>query len=486
MRYEAVIGLEVHAQLITKTKMFCSCSAAYADAPPNSIVCPICLGMPGTLPVANKQAIDYTIMTGLALGCSIPEWAKFDRKNYPYPDLMKGYQISQYDAPLCVNGALSITLPDGTRRRIGIIRVHLEEDTARLLHRADPSGETYSLIDVNRAGIPLLEIVSAPDLRTPEEAKLYLQKLRRILRYLGVSSGNMEEGSFRCDANISLRPLGATEFGAKVEIKNMNSFAAVERALSYEIARQTELLDRGERIVQETRGWVEDKGSTVGQRSKEHAHDYRYFPEPDLPPLVIDRAWVERLRAAMPELPDEKEERYRTLLGLSDYDARQLVADRHVAEYFEAALAASSGGNGRAKALANWIINDVNAVLNARGIDITAFPVRPHDLNELLDLVDSGEISLKIARDVFARMVETGRSATAIVEEQGLRQISDDAVVLRAIDEAMAENPKAVEDYRAGKAAALEFLFGKVMKATRGKANPQLTRRLLSEKLGSV
>jgi aspartyl-tRNA(Asn)/glutamyl-tRNA(Gln) amidotransferase subunit B len=485
MRYDAVIGLEVHAQLVTKTKMFCSCSAAYADAPPNTTVCPICLGMPGTLPVANKQAIDYTIMTGLALGCVIPEWAKFDRKNYPYPDLMKGYQISQYDAPLCVNGALSITLPDGTRRRIGITRVHLEEDTARLLHRTDPSGEAYSLVDVNRAGTPLMEIVSEPDLRTPEEAKLYLQKLRRILRYLGVSTGNMEEGSFRCDANISLRPVGERRFGAKVEIKNMNSFVAVERALEYEIARQAALLDRGERIVQETRGWVEDKGVTVGQRSKEHAHDYRYFPEPDLPPLVIDRAWVERLRAQMPELPDEKEERYRTELGLSDYDARQLVADRRTADYFEAALAASSAGNGRAKALANWIINDINAVLNARGIELDALPVRPADLNELLDLVDAGEISVTIAREVFGRMVETGRSATAIVDEHGLRQISDDAVVLRAIDEAMAANPKAVDDYRAGKVAALDFLFGKVMKATRGKANPQLTRRLLSEKLGS-
>ncbi|GIW06243.1 MAG: aspartyl/glutamyl-tRNA(Asn/Gln) amidotransferase subunit B [Dehalococcoidia bacterium] len=485
MRYEAVIGLEVHAQLVTKTKMFCSCSAAYADAPPNSTVCPICLGMPGTLPVANKRAIDFTIMTGLALGCTIPEWAKFDRKNYPYPDLMKGYQISQYDAPLCINGALTISLPDGTRRRIGITRVHLEEDTARLLHRVDASGEAHSLIDVNRAGTPLMEIVSEPDLRTPEEAKLYLQKLRRILRYLGVSSGNMEEGSFRCDANISLRPVGETAFGAKVEIKNMNSFASVERALEYEIARQTDLLERGERIPQETRGWVEDKGYTVGQRSKEHAHDYRYFPEPDLPPVVIDRAWVERLRAQMPELPDEKEQRYRTVLGLSDYDAKQLVADRRTAEYFEQALAASSAGNGRAKALANWIINDVNSVLNARGIEIDAFPVRPEGLNELLDLVDSGALSVKIARDVFARMVETGRSATAIVEEQGLRQISDDTIVLQAIDAAMAENPKAVEDFRAGKTAALDFLFGKVMKATRGKANPQLTRRLLSEKLGS-
>jgi aspartyl-tRNA(Asn)/glutamyl-tRNA(Gln) amidotransferase subunit B len=341
------------------------------------------------------------------------------------------------------------------------------------------------LVDVNRAGTPLMEIVSEPDLRTPEEAKLYLQKLRRILRYLGVSTGNMEEGSFRCDANISLRPVGERRFGAKVEIKNMNSFVAVERALEYEIARQAALLDRGERIVQETRGWVEDKGVTVGQRSKEHAHDYRYFPEPDLPPLVIDRAWVERLRAQMPELPDEKEERYRTELGLSDYDARQLVADRRTADYFEAALAASSAGNGRAKALANWIINDINAVLNARGIELDALPVRPADLNELLDLVDAGEISVTIAREVFGRMVETGRSATAIVDEHGLRQISDDAVVLRAIDEAMAANPKAVDDYRAGKVAALDFLFGKVMKATRGKANPQLTRRLLSEKLGS-
>ncbi|MCL6649711.1 MAG: Asp-tRNA(Asn)/Glu-tRNA(Gln) amidotransferase subunit GatB, partial [Chloroflexi bacterium] len=273
MPYEPVIGLEVHAQLLTTSKMFCACSAAYAEAPPNTTVCPVCLGMPGVLPVANRRAVEYTIMTGLALGCTIPPWAKFDRKNYPYPDLMKGYQISQYDAPLCLHGALTITRRDGSTRTIGIRRVHLEEDTARLLHRSDPSGENYSLIDVNRSGVPLIEIVSEPDLRSPEEAKLYLQKLRTVLRYLGVSTGNMEEGSFRCDANVSVRPRGTSELGAKVEIKNMNSFRAVERALEYEIRRQIGLLERGERVVQETRGWVEEKGITVGQRTKEHAHD---------------------------------------------------------------------------------------------------------------------------------------------------------------------------------------------------------------------
>jgi aspartyl-tRNA(Asn)/glutamyl-tRNA(Gln) amidotransferase subunit B len=484
MPYEPVIGLEVHAQLLTTSKMFCACSAAYAEAPPNTTVCPVCLGMPGVLPVANRRAIEYTIMTGLALGCTIPPWAKFDRKNYPYPDLMKGYQISQYDAPLCLNGALTITRRDGSTRTIGIRRVHLEEDTARLLHRSDPSGENYSLIDVNRSGVPLIEIVSEPDLRSPEEAKLYLQKLRTVLRYLGVSTGNMEEGSFRCDANVSVRPLGTSELGAKVEIKNMNSFRAVERALEYEIRRQIGLLERGERVVQETRGWVEEKGITVGQRTKEHAHDYRYFPEPDLPPLVISREWVEEIRARMPELPDEKAARYRQELGLSAYDAFQLVSDRAMAEYFEEALRLA-GTNGRAKGLANWIINDINAVLNARGIGIEALPVTPAQLNELLDLIEQGTLSVKIAREVFVQMVETGQSASAIVREQGLAQISDDRVVLEAIEQAIAENPKAVADYQAGKTAALDFLFGKVMKATRGQANPQVTRRLLGEKLGA-
>ncbi|MFN8533763.1 MAG: Asp-tRNA(Asn)/Glu-tRNA(Gln) amidotransferase subunit GatB [Dehalococcoidia bacterium] len=486
MPYEVVIGLEVHAQLVTKTKMFCSCSADYADSPPNSTVCPVCLGMPGVLPVANRKAVEFTIMTGLALGCSIPDWAKFDRKNYPYPDLMKGYQISQFDAPLCVNGALTIVGKDGVTRRAGITRVHLEEDTARLLHRTDENGQSHSLIDVNRAGTPLMEIVGEPDLRTPEEARLYLQKLRRILRYLGVSTGNMEEGSFRCDANISLRPFGETRLGAKVEVKNMNSFSSVEKALEFEIRRQTELLDRGERIIQETRGWVEDKGYTVGQRSKEQAHDYRYFPEPDLPPIVVSRAWVDEIRARMPELPDEKEARYQSALGLSAYDAVQLAADRGTAEYFEKAVAASADGAARAKALANWIINDVNGALNARNEELDALLVSPAALNGLLDLIDNGTLSVKIARDVFGKMVETGQPAQAIVAEQGLEQISDDSVVLNAISAAIAEHPKAVEDYRAGKTAALDFLFGKVMKATRGKANPQLTRRLLGDQLGAL
>jgi aspartyl-tRNA(Asn)/glutamyl-tRNA(Gln) amidotransferase subunit B len=486
MPYEPVIGLEVHSQLITKTKMFCGCLAAYADQAPNSAVCPICLGMPGVLPVINRKAVEYTIMTGLALGCDIPAWAKFDRKNYPYPDLVKGYQISQYDAPLCVNGHLTFTLRDGTERRPGITRVHLEEDTARLLHRADSTGEGYSLVDVNRSGTPLMEIVGEPDLRSPEEAKLYLQKLRMILRYLGVSTGNMEEGSFRCDANISLRPYGQTTLGAKVEIKNLNSFVSVEKALQYEIQRQTELLDRGERIHQETRGWVEDKGYTIGQRSKEQAHDYRYFPEPDLPPMVVSREWVDEIRAKMPELPDAKAVRYARDFGLKPDQVAVLVEDRAKAEYFEQAVEAGKGKNGRTPALANWIINDVGGVLNDRGWSIRELPVQPGQLNELLDLIDSGSASIKIAREIFAKMVASGRSPAEIARAEGLVQISDDDVVGRAIDGAIESNPKAVDDYRAGKSAALDFLFGEVMKATRGQANPQVTRRLLAERLGAL
>ncbi|MFQ5925517.1 MAG: Asp-tRNA(Asn)/Glu-tRNA(Gln) amidotransferase subunit GatB, partial [Dehalococcoidia bacterium] len=309
MTYETIIGLEVHAQLLTRSKMFCPCSADYIDAAPNTHVCPVCLGMPGVLPVINQQAIEYAVMTALALNCAIPEYTKFDRKNYPYPDLMKGYQISQYDAPLAVNGWLEIEI-EGRKRRIGIIRVHLEEDTAKLLHRTTPGGETYSLVDVNRAGVPLLEVVSEPHLHSPEEARQYLMKLRTILQFLGVSSGNMEEGSFRCDANISIRPLGSTDSAVKVEVKNMNSFKAVYRALEYEEGRQRRVIEEGGRLFQETRGWLEEKGITLSQRSKEYAHDYRYFPEPDLPPMAFGRQWLEELRSRLPELPEARRDRF--------------------------------------------------------------------------------------------------------------------------------------------------------------------------------
>ncbi|MCS7001254.1 MAG: Asp-tRNA(Asn)/Glu-tRNA(Gln) amidotransferase subunit GatB [Dehalococcoidia bacterium] len=493
MPYETVIGLEVHAQLLTRSKMFCSCSAAYANAAPNHNVCPVCLGMPGVLPVANRRAVEYTIMTGLALGCAIPEWTKWDRKNYPYPDLMKGYQISQYDAPLCRNGALHF-VADGKDVRVGITRVHLEEDTARLTHRVDPAtGESHSLVDVNRAGTPLMEIVSEPDMRSPEEARQYLIKLRNLLRYLGVCDGNMEEGSFRCDANVSIRPVGETTLGVKVEIKNMNSFRSVFRALQYEAQRQIALAERGERIVQETRGWVEDRGVTQAQRSKEHAHDYRYFPEPDLPPLVISRAWVQEIQARMPELPDAKAARYREELGLTPYQAALLVEERSTADYFEAALAASSGDpTTRAGALANWILNEVAKVLNARGLSLSvtpnegSLPVRPAQLAALLDLIDSKVISDKLARQVFEIMIETGHDPAAIVKERGLSTVSDAGAIAAAIDAAIAAHPQALADYRAGKKTALTFFVGQVMKAMRGKADPGLTNQLLREKLDAL
>lgn len=485
MQYETVIGLEVHAQLLTKSKMFCDTSAAYADAPPNSQVCPVCLGMPGCLPVINKKAVEYTIMTGLALNSEIPEYSKFDRKNYPYPDLVKGYQISQFDAPLCVGGHLTVTV-DGEEKQIGLTRIHLEEDTAKLMHRTDPSGETYSLIDVNRSGVPLMEIVSEPDMRSAEEARQYLIKLRTILRYLGVSTGNMEEGSFRCDANVSIRPVGSTELGSKVEVKNMNSFMSVLRALEFEVKRQTELAEQGVRIPQETRGWNEEKRITVGQRSKEHAHDYRYFPEPDLPPLTISREWVSDIEARLPELPDAKKRRYIEQLGLSDYQAALLVEDKTRAAYFEEALGAGTAPAGRASMLANWVVNVVLATLNERGESLDELKVRPAGLAGLLDLIDNKTISDKIARGVFQTMAESGKDAATIVKDQGLAQISDDSAVGKAIDQAIEANPQALADYRAGKKNAMGFLVGQIMKLTKGQADPGLTNKLLREKLDAL
>ena len=388
--YEVVIGLEVHSQLLTKSKMFCSCSTDYAYAAPNTHVCPICMGMPGVLPVINQQAVAYTIMTALALNCEIPQYSKFDRKNYPYPDLMKGYQISQYDIPLSKNGFLIID-HHGQIKRIGITRVHLEEDTARLLHH-----DGYSLVDINRSGTPLMEIVSEPDMRSPEEARLYMQKLREILVYLGVSSGRMEEGSLRCDANISIRSKGQQELGVKTEIKNMNSFRSVERALAYEAQRQTELLRSGQAIHQETRGWVETKGITVSQRSKEYAHDYRYFPEPDLPPLLISSDWVEELRAKLPELPDARRVRYIDEYGLSVQDANVLTEDKALGDYFESVLAVTrtSELKERAKAAANLVLNDVVRLLKSNSMPVSENPLSPLASANLLDLLEKERITV--------------------------------------------------------------------------------------------
>src|SRR6266446_6798186 len=478
--FEVVIGLEVHAQLLTKSKMFCTCSTDYAYAAPNTHVCPICMGMPGVLPVINQQAVAYTIMTALALNCSIPEYSKFDRKSYSYPDLMKGYQISQYDVPLSRNGYLTIEY-EGQAKRIGITRVHLEEDTARLLHF-----DGYSLIDINRSGTPLMEIVSEPDMRSPVEARLYMQKLREILVYLGVSSGRMEEGSLRCDANISVRPRGQQELGVKTEIKNMNSFRAVERALEYEAQRQIALARSAQPIHQETRGWVETRGITVPQRSKEFAHDYRYFPEPDLPPLVISRAWVEELRAQLPELPDARRARYMTEYGLSAQDANVLTEEKSLGDYFEQVMAISqvSDRNARAKVASNWLLSEVVRLLKASSISIEESPLPPAASANLLDLLERGRITGRQGKEVLEEAFASGKMPETVVQEKGIEPpISDQGALERIIEEVITNNAKVVSDYRAGKTNALQYLIGQVMKQTRGQAKADSVRTILITKL---
>ena len=485
MEYETIIGLEVHSQLLTKSKMFCGCGADYSSTVPNTHVCPVCLGMPGVLPVINKKALEYGVMTALALNCSIPERSKFDRKNYPYPDLMKGYQISQYDAPVGIGGWIDIEV-DGVKKRAGITRVHLEEDTAKLTHRTGQRGGSYSLIDVNRAGTPLMEIVGEPDLRSPEEARQYLIRLRAILQFLGVSSGNMEEGSFRCDANISIREVGAP-LSTKVEVKNMNSFKAVFRALEYEEKRQRDAAESGERIVQETRGWVDDKGITVSQRSKEFAHDYRYFPEPDLPPVVFSRKWIEDIKASLPELPESKKERFISEYGLSSYDASLLIASKAVSYFFEKSVALSDKNRrvARAKTVSNWLNGEFLRLLNAGNIDIESSKVTPEHLVELLDLVDNGTLNGPAAKTVFEEMFNNGNRAGDIVAAKGLAQISDTREIESIVDRVIADNPQPVADFKQGKAQAQTFLVGQVMKATKGRANPALVNKLLRERLES-
>lgn len=486
MTYETIIGLEVHAQLLTQSKMFCRCSADYASAPPNTHVCPVCLGLPGVLPAINRRAVECTVMTALALNCTVPPCTKFDRKNYPYPDLMKGYQISQYDEPVAVAGWLQLEA-GGASRRINIKRVHLEEDVARLLHRTGPSGEPYTLIDVNRAGVPLMEIVSEPDMRSPEEARQYLVKLRTILQYLGVSTGNMEEGSFRCDANISLRPEGSSETLPKVEVKNMNSFKAVFRALEYEARRQRQVATEGGRLHQETRGWVDEKGITQSQRSKESAHDYRYFPEPDLPPLVLTGDWVRQVREGLPELAEARRERFASQYGLPAYDAGQLTASKAVADYFEACAALAPGPDARkrAKTISNWILGELARWLNSAGIEIGQSRVTPERLVELIDLADQGTVTGPAAKKVFEEMFQAGGSAREIAARLGLTRMGDAAAVEAAVRDVIASNRQAVVDFKAGKQQALTFLVGQVMKATRGRANPQSVGDIIRKELGT-
>lgn len=476
MEYETVIGLEVHAQLLTKSKMFCGCSADYASAPPNTHVCPICLGMPGVLPVINEKAVEYTVMTALALNCDIPEYTKFDRKNYSYPDLMKGYQISQYDMPIGKGGWLVIEA-NGTEKKVRITRVHLEEDVAKLWHRG-----SYSLIDVNRSGVPLMEIVSEPEMSSPEEARQYLIKLRNILRYLGVSTGNMEEGSFRCDANISVRPKDTKKLLPKVEVKNMNSFKAVYQALEYESRRQAKILEEGGELIQETRGWVEEKGITVPQRAKEYADDYRYFPEPDLPPLVLDRAWIEEIRAKLPELPDARRSRFMTQYGLPAYDASLLTSSKAMADYFEACVQLM--GLEKAKMVSNWLLGDFSRMLNATNTEVENVRTSPGQLVELLKLLDSGNITGPVAKAVFEEMFLTGKEAGAIIREKGLAQISDISQIRETVKHVLASNRAAVSDYLSGKQQALTFIIGQVMKATKGRANPNVVREIIVQELG--
>jgi aspartyl-tRNA(Asn)/glutamyl-tRNA(Gln) amidotransferase subunit B len=486
-QYETVIGLEVHVQLQTRSKMFCPCGADYQTAPPNSRVCPVCLGLPGTLPVINRRAVEFTIMTGLALHCRIPEHSKFDRKNYPYPDLMKGYQISQYDLPLAVEGYLEIEA-EGQVKRIGVTRVHLEEDVAKLQHLSSaeaPGGEACSLVDVNRSGVPLMEVVGEPDLRSPEEARAYLVALHSLVQYLGVSTGNMQDGSFRCDANVSIRPRGAAQFGTRTEVKNMNSFHSVFMALNYEVERQRRVLEDGGRVVQETRGWVEERGVTVSQRSKEQAHDYRYFPEPDLPPLVISPQWVEELRRRLPELPAQRKARLVREYGIPEYDAGILTGARPMADYFERAAALKPAGATAAfaKQVSNWMLGDLSRLMNLAGQDITQVKATPAHLAELIGLIEAGVLSTSLAKTVLEEVFQSGQRPGGIVKDRGYTQISDAGLVEAAVAQAIDANPKAVADYRSGKEMAARFLVGQVMKLTKGQAKPELVNELVRRRL---
>ncbi|MEW6221116.1 MAG: Asp-tRNA(Asn)/Glu-tRNA(Gln) amidotransferase subunit GatB [Thermodesulfobacteriota bacterium] len=474
MDFEIVIGLEVHAQLKTASKIFCGCSTRFG-APPNTNTCPVCLGMPGVLPVLNRKVVDYTMAMALATGCTIRSRCQFARKNYFYPDLPKGYQISQFELPLAEHGAVVIDTEAG-RRRIGITRIHMEEDAGKLIH---DERQPLSYVDLNRTGTPLMEIVSEPDLRSPEEVAAYLRKLHQILRYLDICDGNMEEGSFRCDANISLRPAGASTFGTRTELKNMNSFRNVQRALEFEARRQRDVLLDGGSVVQETRLWDADQGATLPMRGKEEAHDYRYFPDPDLVPLAIDAAWIEAVRARLPELPDARRQRFEEALGLGAYDAGVLTASRPLADYFEAVLA----GYPQPKKAANWIMSELMRELKGEEGDPAALPITPASLGRLLTLVDQGAISGKIAKSLFVDMLATGKDPDALVAEKGLSQVSDEGELAVLVQEIVAANPEQAAQFRAGRTKIMGFFVGELMKRTRGRANPRLANDLFSRAL---
>lgn len=479
-KYESVIGLEVHAELVTRSKMFCGCRVVDSvEAPPNSAVCPVCLGMPGMLPVINKRAIEYAMRVALALHCTVQSHNVFARKNYFYPDLPKAYQISQYELPLAVNGYQDIELEPGQIKRIGITRVHMEEDTGKLTHLENGR---ESLVDFNRSGVPLLEIVSEPDMRSIEETRAFAMKVRQILRYLNVNSGDMEKGVIRFEANVSIRPPDQAELGTRTEIKNLNSFRALTDSIEYELERQAAVLDAGEKVVQDTMGWSESKRKTFSQRGKEEAHDYRYFPEPDLPPLSIGESWIEEIREQLPELPDAKVDRYTRIMGLSGYEARVLTEDRPVANWFEAGVASGGG----AKALSNWMINVLFGLMNERKMAIDEIKVTPADLVSLIAMVDDGIINSNTAKDVLSEMFQTGQSATEIVDAKGLAQLSDEAEIAALIIRVLEDSPGQVAAYLGGKESLRGWFVGQVMRATRGKANPGIVNRVLSTELDKL
>ncbi|MDR1997443.1 MAG: Asp-tRNA(Asn)/Glu-tRNA(Gln) amidotransferase subunit GatB [Candidatus Margulisbacteria bacterium] len=481
MEYEAVIGLEIHTHLKTRSKMFCACSTEFGK-PPNSNICPVCTGQPGALPVLNKEAVNLAIRCGLALNCTINKKSVFARKNYFYPDLPKGYQISQFDLPVTSAGFVTILLSDGTEKRIGITRAHLEEDAGKLVHQGAEGieGATASHVDLNRSSVPLLEIVSEPDLRSAEEARAYLDKIKAILQYAGVSDANMEEGKLRCDANVSIRPAGQPEFGVKTEIKNMNSFRAVERAIRLEIERQKQALAAGQKIIQETRSYDEAAGRTVSMRSKEESHDYRYFPEPDLLPLLIDEQWIAQVRAELPELAEQRIKRYQEEYGISAYDARVLTLDKAVSDFFDTAARLYTGDK---KAIVNWLTTDVLGYLKTENLELGQTKLQPANLVEMLGLIDNKTISGKIAKELIVKMLQTGEPARKLVEASGLQQITDAGALQSIIQEILNANPKQLEQYRAGKAALKGFFVGETMKKTRGKASPQVVNQLLDKLL---
>jgi aspartyl-tRNA(Asn)/glutamyl-tRNA(Gln) amidotransferase subunit B len=477
-RYEPVIGLEVHVQLATATKIFCGCPTSFG-APPNTNVCPVCLGLPGALPVLSREAVELAIRASLALDCTVRRRSRFARKNYFYPDLPKGYQISMYDEPLAERGWVDIVV-GGAVKRIGITRVHMEDDAGKLVHEGFRDSDRYSYVDLNRSGTPLIEIVSEPDMRSSEEAYAYLTELKQTLQFVEVSTCDMEKGHLRCDANVSVRLKGVEELGTRAEIKNVNSFRFLKQAVDYEIARQVALIDNGGRVMQETRLFDPETGETAGMRSKEHAHDYRYFPEPDLVPLEVGEAWLAGIAASVPELPARKRARFLHQLGLSEYDAEVLTATRAIAEYYETAAAVS----GEPKTAANWVMGDLMGLLKAEGKEIADSPVSARQLGELVGLIAKGEISGKMAKEIFAKMFASGEAPGAIIEREGLKQIGDAGALEKIAGEVIANFPKQVEQYKSGKTTVLNFLVGQAMKASRGQANVAVVTEILKKKLG--